>query len=68
LKDSLHDWTGTRQEIVDLVSALPEHARSLSGTHAAFGNITVLDLLQMMLDHDREHLQHLQQTLTRYRV
>jgi hypothetical protein len=65
LSDSLHDWKGTRQKIVDLVNNIPEHARSLTGTHAAFGTITVLDVLRMMLDHDQEHLQHLQQILTR---
>jgi hypothetical protein len=68
LRDSIRKWAATRQEIIDFVRALPEEKWSLAGTHAAFGRITLLDVLQMMLDHDREHLQHLQQMVGEYRT
>jgi hypothetical protein len=66
LRDSLRKWAVTRQEIIDFVRALPEDAWVLTGTHAAFGTITVLDVLQMMLDHDLEHLRYLEQAISRY--
>jgi hypothetical protein len=68
LRDSLHEWAVTRQEIIDFVRPLPEERWSLVGTHAAFGTITLLDVLQMMLEHDQEHLQHLEQVMTKYRA
>jgi hypothetical protein len=68
LRDSLHAWAVTRQEIIDYVRALPENTWSLTGTHAAFGKITVRDVLRMILDHDREHLQHLEQAISTYRT
>lgn len=61
LLDSLAEWTATRRQILDFVAGLPESKLSLTGTHATFGVITVLDTLQTMLDHDREHLAELRQ-------
>lgn len=68
LKDSLRKWAATRQEIFDFVRALPEEKWSLSGTHATFGTITVGSVLQGMLGHDREHLQHLEQLIEEYQA
>lgn len=68
LKDSLNEWTATRQEIINFIRALPEEKRSFTGTHATFGTITLLNVLQMMLEHDREHLTHLDQALSEYRA
>ena len=60
LKDSLQAWAITRREVFDFVDSLPEEKLSLSGTHATFGVITILDILQMMIDHDQEHLDELE--------
>ena len=68
LRDSLHGWALTRQEIIDFVRALPEEAWAQVGTHATFGAITVLSVLQVMLNHDQEHLQHLERLLDGYRT
>lgn len=68
LRHSLKAWAVTRQEIIDYVRALPEEKLSLTGTHATFGTITVSDVLQMMLDHDREHLESLEKVITEYRT
>jgi hypothetical protein len=66
LSDSLREWAVVRQEIFDLVRALPEESWSLTGTHATFGTIAILSVLQTMLRHDQEHLQHLEQLLEGY--
>lgn len=66
LRDSVREWAVTRGEIIDFVRALPEESWSLFGTHAAFGTITLLDVLEMMLGHDQEHLQHLRQVMNEY--
>jgi hypothetical protein len=68
LRNSLREWALTRQEIFDFVQALPEEGWSLTGTHPRFGTITVLRVLQVMLGHDQEHLEHLEQVIEGYRL
>ncbi len=68
LRHSLNAWAVTRQEIIDYVRALPEEKLSLTGTHATFGTITLSDVLQMMLDHDQEHIESLEKVLSEYRT
>lgn len=65
---SLNDWTVTRQEIIDFVNVLSEKELSFSGTHSEVGKITVLDVLQMMLDHDKEHLQALHHLISDHKI
>ncbi len=67
LKDSLGEWALTRQAIVDFFRTLPDDKLSLTGDHATFGAITVPDYLRIGLDHDREHLQELEQMLAEYK-
>jgi hypothetical protein len=64
LPDSLQRWAVTRRELLDFVLALPPEALQLTGTHETAGTITVLDVLQVMLDHDQEHWQELTQMVT----
>ena len=61
LRNSLSEWAVTRREIVHFVRSLPKAKTVLTGTHDTFGTITVLDVLQGMLDHDRGHLGELTQ-------
>lgn len=50
------------------VRSLPKAKNTLTGTHDSFGTITVLDVLQGMLDHDREHLGELTQLVADFRT
>jgi hypothetical protein len=68
LRDSRKEWKTTRQEIFKLVNSLPEESLLLSGIHEVFGTITVLNVLKMMLDHDQEHIQHLQALTDKYKM
>lgn len=63
MKESLDEWVAARREIIEFVRALSEDERSLTGTHSAFGRITLLDVLEMMLEHDREHLRDLERMM-----
>lgn len=64
----LDEWAMTRQVLIHFVRALPEEAFLLTGTHEKFGTMTVLDILQIMFDHDREHIEHLQTLLIQYKT
>ena len=68
LLDSLREWASTRQEIIEFVSRLPEEKFVLTGTHAAFGTLTVRGVLKLMLDHDQEHVEDLKKAINKYRL
>lgn len=67
LEESLEDWAATRQEIITFVLSLPEEKWTLTGTHATFGELTLASALQIMRDHDQEHLHDLKDALNAYR-
>lgn len=60
---SLERWRERREASVAFVRSLPEEKWLLTGTHATSGTITMLDVLRIMLDHDREHLAELDEAL-----
>jgi hypothetical protein len=68
LGESLAEWHDTRQKLIEFVRALPEEKRSRAGTHAVFGTITPVDVLRGMLDHDQEHLEHLEQLMAEFKA
>jgi len=68
LLDSLRSWQGTRGEIIGFVSALPGEKLALTGTHAAFGTLTVRGVLKLMLEHDLEHIRDLKKIIGTYGV
>jgi len=68
LRNSLSEWAVTRRKVMHFVRSLPKAKNALTGTHDSFGTITVLDVLQGMLDHDREHLGELTQLIADFRT
>jgi len=68
LLDSLHAWAIPRVEIIDFVANLSEEQFSLVGTHAAFGTLTVQGVLELMLDHDQEHIRDLEKAIDSYKL
>ena len=67
LPDSLHAWAVTRAEIITYVCAMSAEQFSLTGTHAAFGTLTVQRVLELMLEHDQEHIRDLEKSISVYR-
>ncbi|HSM58820.1 MAG TPA: DinB family protein [Candidatus Sulfomarinibacteraceae bacterium] len=63
LTASLETWRRRREESLAFVRALLPEALSLEGTHAAFGTITVQDVMRIILEHDQEHLAELDEAL-----
>jgi len=67
LRDALRLWVEARQEIIEFVQGLPEEKLLLTGSHQTFGQMSVLDALQFLLDHDQAHRQELEQQIAAYR-
>ena len=68
LRNSLSEWAVTRRKVIHFVRSLLKAKIILTGTHDCFGTITVLNVVQGMLDHDREHLGELTQLVADYRT
>jgi hypothetical protein len=67
LKGSLESWANTRKEIIDLVRSLPEDAWLRRATHETKGEVFLGDILESMVEHDREHIQEVEENLRKYR-
>lgn len=63
LRDSLQVWALARRGLLNFVRDLPPEKLSRYGTHVNYGRLTILDLLQLMLDHDLGHLNELRQAV-----
>jgi hypothetical protein len=61
LINSLREWAALRRELLDIVCSMPENTWHRSATHSTRGTQTLLELLYIMLEHDQEHLQEVQQ-------
>ncbi|MCC9077248.1 DinB family protein [Litorilinea aerophila] len=66
LRDSLRRWIALRQKLIAFVRQLSERQLRLTGVHEAIGPLTVLDLLQEILEQDQGHFRHLLQLIDDY--
>lgn len=62
----LDRWTAARRKLLNFMAALPGESWQLSGRHAVFGPVTLLGLLLVLMDHDREHLQQIEQMISNW--
>lgn len=67
LRESLEAWKQTRQAIIESVRGLSDGQLLLTGKHEVFGEMNVQQLLQLMLDHDQEHIRDLRKTIELYK-
>lgn len=63
LRRSVRDWRDSRARVFAFVRSLSPERHTRTGSHRTFGEMTVLDYLQVDLDHDREHLADLKKAL-----
>jgi hypothetical protein len=52
-------WRENRQEIIVLVRGLDDSALEQTGQHATFGPLTIAGVLQLIIEHDGDHLEDL---------
>lgn len=63
IQQSVQEWASWRQWVVDFVLKLEPEQLTYTGNHTYFGPITIPRMLEISLEHDREHFLHLQQIL-----
>jgi hypothetical protein len=66
LLDSLASWERQRKSILDRVRDLSQEDVRRVGRHAVYGELNVIGLLQLMLQHDEEHKAQLDGLLEQY--
>lgn len=66
LRKSLKKWTATRRELIDFVKSLSDRQLTYIGIHESLGPVTVLDLLNEILEQDRGNLRHVRQLIIAY--
>lgn len=63
LRRSVREWRESRTRVFDFVRSLSPERLTRTGSHRTFGEITVLDYLEVDLGHDREHLADLRKAV-----
>jgi hypothetical protein len=66
LHDSLQTWIAVRRRLITFVRELSETQLAYIGIHPAVGPMTVLDMLQEILDQDQGNLRHVYQLIAAY--
>jgi hypothetical protein len=62
LDDALDEWVATRTMLIGFVRTLDDDQRTkLAGHHESYGEVTVDRYLEIALQHDRDHLDGLEQ-------
>ncbi len=63
IQDSISTWRERRNEVVMTLRRLDSIQLNLKATHEHFGEIKAVDVLQLALDHDKEHENHLNEIM-----
>jgi len=66
LRKSLKKWVATRRELIDFVNSLSVRQLTYIGIHESLGPVTVLDLLNEILEQDQGNLRHVRQLIIAY--
>lgn len=66
LHNSLKQWVSARHELLDFVKSLSPRQLAYVGIHESLGPMTVLELLQEILEQDRGNLRHVRQLIIAY--
>jgi hypothetical protein len=67
LLESLKAWSETRQAIIEAVRGLSDDQLILTGKHETMGDMSVQQLLQLMVDHDQEHIRNLRKLIKQHK-
>jgi uncharacterized damage-inducible protein DinB len=59
----LEEWFEAREETVDLIDEMSESERRIIGVHPKYGEMDTHRIVEIMLDHDKQHLAQLERTV-----
>ena len=66
LRDSLRLWKAARGQLLDFVRRLSDRQLAYVGVHEQVGPLTVLDMLEELLEQDHGNLRHVRQLIAAF--
>ena len=61
--EGIEDLKSDRQDTIDLIDAMTEDERHIVGIHSRYGEIDTYRIMDIMADHDLQHLRQMERTL-----
>ncbi len=61
--EGIMEWQKSREETLELITSLSDEDISRIGVHSRYGEMNVYRILDIMADHDLQHLRQMERTL-----
>jgi len=62
--EGIEEWKTAREETIDLIDAMTDDELHIVGIHSRYGEIDTLRILDIMAEHDLQHLRQMERTLS----
>ena len=63
-EEGITNWNAARNDTIALVEGMTDEQRAIAGIHSRYGEMNTLRILEIMADHDLQHLRQMERTLT----
>jgi len=63
-QEGIHEWGKSREDTKELLSALTDDQLSRKGIHSHYGEMDVYRIMDIIAEHDLQHLRQMERTLT----
>jgi uncharacterized damage-inducible protein DinB len=62
-EEGIKEWKDSREDTIDLINAMTDEERHIIGIHSRYGEMDTFQILDIMADHDLQHLRQMERTL-----
>ncbi len=62
-KEGIEEWKSAREETIDLIDAMSDAQLHIVGIHSRYGEMDTFRILDIMAEHDLQHLRQMERTL-----
>ncbi len=64
-EDGIQQWKTARAETINTIDAMTDDEKNLVGVHSRYGEMNVHRIIEIMTNHDLQHLEQMKRTLTK---
>jgi uncharacterized damage-inducible protein DinB len=61
--EGIEEWKTSREDTIDLIDAMTDEQRRIIGTHSRYGEMDTFRILDIIAEHDLQHLKQMERTL-----
>jgi hypothetical protein len=62
--EGIEEWENAREDTIGLIDAMTDSELQIKGVHSRYGEIDTRRILDIMAEHDLQHLRQMERTLT----